>query len=64
MEAKLIKFLEESVELYNTFNEQNPVMGTTKWGYMAMLEREFTDIGKILKCNIRYDDKGNARIEW
>ena len=33
MEAKLIKFLEESVELYNIFNEQNPVMGSTNPHY-------------------------------
>lgn len=64
MEAKLIKFLEAVVEDYNQYNEKNPEQGSAEWGCMVEMERVFADIGKILKCNIRYDDKGNASIEW
>ena len=64
MEAKLIKFLEEMVEDYNAYNAKDPEQDTTVWGCMVEMERIFADIGKILKCNIRYDDKGNASIEW
>lgn len=64
MEAKLIKFLEEIVEDYNAYNAKDPRTGSVEWGCMIEMERVFSDIGKILKCNIRYDDNGYASIEW
>ena len=64
MEAKLIKFLEAVIENYNYYNEENPEQGSAEWGGMAEMERVFDDIGKILKCTVRYDGNGNARIEW
>ena len=64
MEAKLIKFLEAVIEDYNYYNEENPEQGSAEWGYMYEMERVFDDISKILKCTVRYDGNGNARIEW
>ena len=64
MEAKLIKFLEAVIENYNYYNEENPEQGSTEWGCMVEMERVFDDISKILKCTVRYDGNGNARIEW
>lgn len=64
MEAKLIKFLEAVIEDYNYYNEENPEQGSAEWGCMVEMERVFADISKILKCTVRYDGNGNARIEW
>ena len=64
MEAKLIKFLEAVIEDYNYSNEENPEQGSAEWGSMVEMERVFDDISKILKCTVRYDGNGNARIEW
>ena len=64
MEAKLIKFLEAVIEDYNYYNEENPEQGSAEWGSMVEMERVFDDISKILKCTVRYDGNGNARIEW
>ena len=64
MEAKLIKFLEAVIEDYNYYNEENPEQDSAEWGRMVEMERVFDDISKILKCTVRYDGNGNARIEW